>query len=372
MDVGIITIHNHYNYGASLQAYALNNVVRQLGHRCQTVDCDIDPGARRRFFWSRHPGAQLTSLYNGLRTAANRRHERRFLDFIRQHIPLTSTTYASLEQLLEHPPFFDAYITGSDQVWRPSLLDRDIGPAFHLCFASPEKSRLISYAPSFGVSDIPDQYLNRVSEFLNRYHSLSAREVRGQELIAELTGRKAELVLDPTLLLTADDYEAILQPPLVKGKYLLVYPMELGKNLVFLQLVKKVKELTGLPVVCILPLQYDFRWLLMADRVVLDAGPSEFLGYFKNAAIACTNSFHGTAFSILYRKNFLGVPHSNSNSRLHSLLERVGLLDRQLAEVDSRTIANTLDRVIDYKIVLPKLQKHVDLSWEYLKKALAA
>lgn len=371
MHVGIITIHNHYNYGAVLQAYALNHAVRRLGHQCKTIDCNIDPGAGRLAKRAQHPGAQITNLYNLCHWIANMRHDRRFREFISHHIPVSDINYQSIDQIVKDPPQFDAYITGSDQVWRPSYLDQKIGGVFHLCFASPARSRLISYAPSFGVSNIPARYAKEVSEYLMRYHSLSIREKQGQKIIYEFTGRKATHVLDPTLLLSVDEYETILQFPPIAGEYILVYPIELGKNMALLNLVKEVKKQVSLPVVCIFPLVFDFRWLLVADRVLLDAGPQEFLGLFKNASIVCTNSFHGTVFSIKYQKNFLGVPHSSSNSRIYSLLEEVGLLNRQIKDLETQKVKKTLETIIDYNVVIPKLQRSVEHSISFLKNALS-
>ncbi|MFZ5570359.1 MAG: polysaccharide pyruvyl transferase family protein [Thermodesulfobacteriota bacterium] len=370
MRVGIITIHNHNNYGAILQAYALNKIVRRLGHQCKTIDCNIDPGSNRLFRKARHPGERITNLYNLCRWRANKLHTRRFRDFIRQQIPLTEASYDSIERLYADPPKFDAYITGSDQVWRPHYLDQKIGAAFHLNFISPDQSRLISYAPSFGVSRIPEHHAKILGEYLRRYHFLSVRERRAQEIIFELSGRKAEQVVDPTLLLLAEDYEAIVQLPAFTSEYVLVYPMELGKNRAFFNLVNEVKRSTGLPIVCVLPLVFDFRWLMIADRVVLDAGPSEFLGLFKNASIVCTNSFHGTVFSMLYQKNFFGVPHSGTNSRQYSLLETAGLLDRQLEDVSGRAVRDMLKNSIQYSTVNRKLQASIDRSIQFLVDAL--
>lgn len=372
MNVGIITIHNHHNYGAMLQAFALNYAVRQLGHQCQTIDCAIDAGGGRQVKWSKHLGAQITGMYNACRFNANRRHDKRFRNFGKQNIPLTGHSYECLEQLVEDPPYFDAYITGSDQVWRPSLLSRNIGDVFHLCFVSPELSKLISYAPSFGVTHIPEHYRERIGRYLKRYHALSVREKRGQKIIFELTGRKASQVLDPTLLLSSEEYNRILLHPSISDPYILVYPMELGNDMAFLKLVKAVKKKLRLPVVCVFPLNYDFRWLLVADKIILDAGPSEFLGLFRNASFICTNSFHGTAFSILFKKNFLGVPHSSSNSRIHTLLELTGLLGRQLKDIKTQVIEDVLTSRIDYGTVEPKLQASIDHSRSFLKRAIVA
>ena len=370
MKVSIITIHKHHNYGAMLQLFALNQAVYKLGHKCKTIDCNIDPGTGRLIKWSGRPGKTITNFYLLCHRNANERFQQRFLDFSKQYIPLTNIAYETIEQLNTMPPHFDAYITGSDQVWNPSLLDRKIGHAYHLCFASPDHSKLISYAPSFGVDEIPVDQAGEISRYLQRYHNLSIREKRGQEIIFDLTGRKAAHVLDPTLLLSAKEYEPLVAQPPISGEYVLVYPMELGKNQSFLHLVKEVKKQSSLPIVCILPLNFDWRWILVADRIVLDAGPREFLGYFKNASLICTNSFHGTVFSIIFRKNFFGVPHSGTNSRIYSLLEKVGLLDRQLSESNSQKIREVLGNPIEYDKITPCLQDSINFSLEYLKGAL--
>ncbi len=371
MDVGVITIHNHHNYGAVLQAFALNHTIRKLGHDCKTIDCNLDPEKGRRFQWTRYPGALLPNLYIAWHKRAGKRHDRRFRDFIRNKIPLTDVRYDSLKQMTEVPPCFEVYIAGSDQIWRPSMLNKEIGDAYHLSFASPERSRLVAYAPSFGVSEIPDSYKQRITRYLMRYHALSARETRGRELIKELTGKEVEQVLDPTLLLNADDYNQILRPPSMSGEYLLLYPMELGHDLGFFKLVKQVKKYLSLPVVCVLPLQFSYQWLLVADKIILDAGPREFLGLFQNASFVCSNSFHGTVFSIIYRKNFIGFPHSESNIRITSLLEKIGLMDRQVPDHNPAKIKQILDYPIDYDLVTPRLKYHVDHSHGYLERSLS-
>jgi len=371
MEVGIITFHNHFNHGAMLQTFALSNSVQRLGHNCKIIDCNIEHGESRLSQWPRHLGAKICRLYNLFCWQANNRYVQRFHNFSQQHLPLDGTTYETFEQLMAKPPQFDAYITGSDQVWNPGLLDRSIGDAFHLCFASPDTKKLISYAPSFGVSDIPERYTAKIKNYLFRYNAISVREKRGQEIIYELTGRKADHVLDPTLLLSKNEYDLILNPPKINKDYLLVFPMETGKNQGFLHLVKEIKKRVHLPLVCVLPLNFDFRWLLVADKVILDAGPQEFLGLIKHASLICTNSFHGTVFSIIYQKNFLGFPHSTSNSRIHSLLEMLGIINRQINKLDKSTLEDVLDNAIDYDTVTPRLKDNIDRSLSYLNKALS-
>lgn len=371
MNVAITTIHNHLNYGAALQVYALSQTVQRLGHTCKVLDNSIEPGHGRHFSRSRHPGEQIKNLYLAWHWQEGRRFCNRFEDFFDQYIPKTSKKYRSFDELAANPPKFDAYITGSDQVWNPTLLDRQLGAMYHLGFADPKKSRLISYAPSFGVAQIPERYIQQIRSYLLRYHALSVREKRGQEIIQEITGREATHVVDPTLLLTPDAYAPIVEKPSIDGEYLLVYPMEMGPDATFYRLVKTVKKLMGIPVVVVFPLNFHHRWLLLADKIILDAGPKEFLGLIKQASFICTNSFHGTVFSIFFQKNFLGVPHSHTNARIYSLLEKLRLLERHLPTWDEQTVKNMLQQPIDYSAVAPLLDTEAEHSLAYLQKALA-
>jgi hypothetical protein len=372
MDVGVTTIHNHLNYGAALQVYALTKTVQRLGHVCKVIDNDIEPGHGRRYSRSRHPGEHVKNLYMACHHRAGRRFWSRFNDFFQNFIPKTEQKYTTYEELTVSPPVFDAFITGSDQVWNPGLLDRQLGALYHLAFADQEKTRLISYAPSFGVSEISDRYVKRIQNYLLRYHSISVRESRGKEIIKEISGRDAKHVLDPTLLLTPDCYDSIINKPDVDGEYMLVYPMEVGDNFSFYRVVKAVKKLLGIRVVMVFPLSFHHRWMLLADKIVLDAGPKEFLGLIKYASCVCTNSFHGTVFSVLFQKNFLGTPHSRTNARSYSLLEKIGLLDRQLSDWDEQSVQETLNQQISYANVAPLLNTERDQSLSYLQKALSA
>ncbi len=372
MNVGVTTIHNHLNYGAVLQVYALTNTIRRLGHACQVIDNDFEPGHGRTYTRSRHPGEQIKNLYLAWHRRAGHRFCDRFNEFLQQHVPKTDRTYRSFDELATHPPQFDAFITGSDQVWNPGLLGRQLGPLYHLEFADPKKARLVSYAPSFGVDQLPEHAIGHIRSCLLRYHALSVREKRGQEIIREISGRKAAHVVDPTLLLSPEDYAPVTAPPRTVGEYMLVYPMEVGANFSFYHLVKLVKKMLGIPVVVVLPLNFHHRWMLLADRLVLDAGPKEFLGLISNATFVCTNSFHGTVFSILFQKNFLGVPHTRTNARVHSLLDKLNLLDRQLVNWDEQAVKTVLQEAIDYPEVTLRLEAGVKHSLTFLRNALSA
>lgn len=371
MNVGITTTSNVSNYGAMLQTYALNRVVREMGHDCRTIDYVGEPMVGRGLsFCYRWPLVRL-QLIMAARWAENRRWRRRFLEFKRRHIPLTRP-YASIDELRADPPRLDACLTGSDQVWHPLLLERTIGRFYHLDFADPARTRLIAYAPSFGVSQFPENRAGELRAYLQRYHALSAREVEGCRIVAGMTGRDVAHVLDPTLLLAPEQYDAVATPPRIQGPYILVYPMDPGVVDACSRLVAEVQRQFRLPLVYVFQSYFDHTWLDLPGRMELSAGPAEFLGLVRNAAFVCTNSFHATALSVLFNRRFLTVPHSKYNSRILGLLSTLGLDERQLAEVDATTVARALAQPVDWDAVAVRLQARVRQSRRYLEDALRA
>lgn len=294
---------------------------------------------------------------------------RRFEGFITNYLPLTDQSYRSAPELRENPPRFDTYVCGSDQVWHPLLLNRELGLPFLLDFV-PAGSRRVAYAPSFGVQEIPERYRPVMTEHIARFDALSVREIAGQSIVKELANREAEHVLDPTLLLQPDDYLQIVAEPDLKRDYVLVYPMELGIGNAFVRLVKLAREQLKLPFVLVFPGTYSNTWLRFADHVRLDAGPRELLGLIARASFVLTNSFHGTALSVLFGKPFLGVPHSATNTRISSLLQVLELGHRQLVRPEIITENPGLLDPFDYSRAHQLLQVEVERSMAYLRNAL--
>jgi hypothetical protein len=203
---------------------------------------------------------------------------------------------------------------------------------------------------------------------LRKFDFLSVREDTGCKIIKELTGREASLVLDPTLLLPLAEYDKVTVSPVDQKPYILLYPMQCSEELC--RLARNVRDCLKLPIVAVVPINQTPKSFSFADKVVFDAGPSEFLGWIKNATFVCTNSFHGTVFSIIYRRNFLSSPSLVGNTRSHNLLERVGLLSRQLISSDVLKSEDLLFEPINYIPVEIKLKQAIDVSISYLKQAL--
>lgn len=377
--VGILTYHNVYNLGAVLQAFALQRTIQSLGHACKIIDfaSPVHGTAYDLFDFrlSQFSGlrASYGSMIRNLRVLAHLRSHlalrRRFAQFQSRHLTLTSETYHSASEVRTDCPSFDVFVIGSDQVWEPSGLDCGSGTVFYLEFVS--SGRRVAYAPSFGVAEMPLEYHERIAALLNRFDVLSAREDSGCRIIQQLTGREAAHVVDPSLLLRASDYRQVAIAPSQGEPCVLLYPMLSSDRLKVAA--RKASKCLKLPLVAVVPIYYNPQEYAFADRVVFDSGPAEFLGWLNMAAFVCTNSFHGLAFSLIYRKPFLTVPYHvpSFNLRLESLLAKVGLLSRQLTHGQELRPEDSLLGPVDYAPVEARLMGAIDESLNFLKKALA-
>lgn len=328
MKIGIITFHRAVNYGAVLQAYALQHALEGLGAQAEIIDY------RNRYIESCYDPYSLKgnkikalakiALLGGLR----RKKNEAFRSFNQKYMHLSEAVYEDSSQLAGAEKLFDAFITGSDQVWNTDCADFD--PAYFLTFVKDEKKKN-SYAASFGLSEIPKGYEAEYKKRLGGYRHMSVREKQGKALVKELTGRDVPVVLDPTLLLTEKDWSAPAQDVPHKG-YILLYSVLHSDGM--LAYARRLSKETGLPVLYINDKSFenkDFRY-------VRGASPEEFLGYFKNADYVITNSFHGTVFSVIFKRRFLsdidvikdGKPGINERSQ--QLLEALSLTQRILSE----------------------------------------
>ncbi len=373
--VGIITLHHIYNFGAVLQAYALRRVIANLGFQSEIID--FHPEVMRRQYRLFILSRRIAGLKRNWKVLARLKEHlilrKRFYSFFRKQMGLGWRPLATrFQDLSRRVPKYDVYLTGSDMIWNPCFLDanyKEFGRACYLEFVKDDQGRRVAYSSSFGTAEIPDVHREKIASLLNRFHSLSSREEIGCDLIHQLTGRAAEHVLDPTLLLTSNKYDDVAVLPSISEPFILLYPMEPSD--LFCRLARKVRELLKRPLVAVVPHNSNPERFAFADKVVYDAGPAEFLGWMKTASFVCTNSYHGTCFSLVYRKPFLGVPDSGSNMRSVSLLQRFGLTTRQMTHPEELHAAHPLLGPIDYASFEPRLQQAIEQSLDYLKRALA-
>lgn len=368
--IGTITYHKTSNYGGILQAYALQKTLVDMGHVSEIIDYwnpQIRIAAFSRYRRVRH------FVWHGLvkRMLVGIERQKRTEEFRRKYLRLSVRDYSDVETLHSDPPLYDAYITGSDQVWNPSIHNRD--SSYFLTFAPPGKTR-ISYAASFGASQIQNRFVSDYEKWLKQIHYLSTRELEGKQIIEQLTGRDADILLDPTLLLDQEQWRRIAIPYESSKPYILCYYMpgdrEVNKSIT--ELARQVSTLTGWGAICIG--QKEYMRLHPWRRSIFNAGPAEFLGLFQNASFVVTNSFHGTAFSVNYRKPFL-VPINQElppgkalSSRITTLLKTLKLEHRLLPVGERLPVENVLD--MDYQAAATILQQEKQRAIDFLRNAL--
>jgi hypothetical protein len=266
---------------------------------------------------------------------------------------------------------YDAYITGSDQVWNPRINNND--SSWFLTFAPPGKTR-IAYAASFGVSQIPGRLLAEYSSWLGGIHSLSTREFEGQQIIEQLAGRHAEVVLDPTLLLDPEQWREIAVPFKFNRPYLLCYCMPVDKHVTrsIARAARQVSTLMGWDAIWLG--QREYMRLHPWRRGIYNAGPAEFLGLLQDASLIVTNSYHGAALAIDFCKPFYvyanyGEENANrSNSRIATLLKTFRLEGRLLAA--RKDTPQKYDLNLDHQAVASILQEERRRAIDFLRAAL--
>ncbi len=363
MKVGILTFQWFHNYGAMLQAYALQQSVERLGHSVKLINFCTDQSIRanRPFCWNGGGRRALKSVLNMAHYKALKARYERCEAFRNQYLNLTER-FSTEAMLRSAEQGFDAVLCGSDQVWNTNTVD---SPIWVLDFV--KDARRISYAPSFGGNTVRPSSVRVFQENLPKFDSLSCRESDGVKMVKELTGLDAVHVLDPTLIVEPSVWDKLCSSEVIREPYILVYSIE--ESPAFFNLIKSVKQKLKLPVV-LLSKGATINRYPEIDKIVRDAGPRQFLSLFRDASFVCTNSFHGTAYSINFEKPFLTSKHSTQNSRLSSLLALSGLEGRQQTTGLEPLAWPKEQFALDYTDALDRLKPAVERSIAYLKDAL--
>lgn len=345
MKIATITYSWAQNWGAVLQAYALVEYLNSMGHDAKLIDY-------REF--DNKLISTVKSIPDGivdlLTISASKRRILRYNEFREKALKLTEkcNNTAELKKLNKD---FDAFVTGSDQVWNVGL---GVCKDFYLEFADSEKKR-ISYAPSFGVTSIPEEHKKDTIEGINNIQALSVREESGKKIIADLTGREATVVLDPVFLLTKEQWRKVSKSAGQKEKYIFVYPTQITSKLK--SAVKELKKKTGLKVVS--------PFYIPGCKVVKDIGPREFIDYIANAEYVVASSFHATAFSLIFNKKLIVITHNMTGSRTTDLLTRVGMESCIISDVkEVETLRWNYDKCNKL------MEKYINESKGFLDKAL--
>lgn len=379
--IGICACYATKNYGSMLQAFATQFAIEKLGYTSEfirykkkrtIVSCVkqlprlLNSNLMFDKWMAMKKKIQL-SMYPTVKVRDRIRNEK-FAEFAERYYRNFSEEYYGYDALKQAANKYSSVIVGSDQLWTPGGLPTNF---YNLMFV-PENVNKVSYATSFGVSNIPWYQTRRTCEYLKRIDYLSVREIRGAEIIRELVGRNAKVVADPTLLLTMQEWnETIPTKEVTDLPYIFCY--FLGENESHREIAEELSRKTGLQIVTT-PFLDSFvkRDLTFGNEQRLDIGPDDFVNLIRNAEYVLTDSFHGTVFSLLYHKQFLTFPRfsegtQSRNSRIDSILYLTGLEKRRF----NKYVMEEIQEPIDYAAVDQNIQILRQDSYEFLSKALS-
>lgn len=369
MKVAILTFWTGLdNYGQTLQSYALQYFLRRKGYDAYVVRYQAHLKKDLQW-WIRIPFKIVKYVYwfffqrekfniystsrrqNKIVRMENDIHPRNFEKFKDKYISFSKESYDRYS-LFKRPPEADVYIAGSDQIW--SWLD----PGFYLQFA-PKGKKCIAYAPSFGGMKLNDRSRKVLKSYLRRFSVLAMRERDGVDLCKSVGREDAFLVLDPTLLLSSGDYSSISVPVKQTTDYLFLYL--LGNDMNF-----DISSVYDWADKHHLTVKYVASQGKMDNYEKIYPNVDEWLGLILGAKYVVTNSFHGTAFSVIMNKKFLTIPlcgaFSRMNGRVVDLLDKLGLCNRIYSgDIDVLSLPIVYD---DINNLLSIERNHISLSFD--------
>ena len=369
--VGILTFHNARNYGANLQALALQRKLTVMG--IDNVIIDYEPKYIEDSFglvvvdlWRKAERTVKGRLKFFLSTALHLPwrmvREANFRLFGDRHYRLTTRVYYRRQVLAPLMPLEKCHtvLFGSDQIWNSRLSHGLDSNFFGKDF--PEDTVKASYAASIGPAQLEEGQQPLMEQYLTCLDHISVREASAARLLQTMTEKPITTVCDPTLLLETEEWEKLCKPINVRGNYICVYVLEINERLI--SLVNALANKEGLPVVFFdLKNRYGCK---AYSRYTAD--PLEFISYLKNAKYVVTNSFHGTVFSIIFRKQFLCITNHSNPGRAEQLLKDLRLEDRLVHDAADLAVA---DLPVDYSYAREFIAAERAKAEEYLKKVTA-
>lgn len=364
MIVKTITCHDVYNVGAGLQAYALSEYLRELGNNVEIIDYKPDylsnhfplwghvnpvfdkPIVRELYCFAKLPGR--IKQYKS-------RRKKEFDSFKKDYLKCTQR-YSSFDELKNNPPKADIIFAGSDQIWN-TFFQNGKDASFYLDFV-PQGTIRAAYAGSFATDELAPEWKNQVKEWLSKMDYISVRESSGLNILNDIGITNATQVLDPVFLLDKSHWETICENLDLNEKYLLFYDFDnseqAGKK------AKKIAKEKGLKIYSLLQNPY-------ADRCFENYGPRAFVTLVKNAEFVFSNSFHATAFSLIFEKQFTVFNRNEKiNTRMRDIVTIMGIENHLITNDFNAKINN-----IDYSIVSKIRDKNIKLSKAYLDKVLS-
>jgi len=385
MKIGLLNFYFANNYGATLQCYALYTTLRKMGNEVDIIDYrfgemleayHMPSGAIKRTFL-RLSSEKKNPVY--CLKLANRLFKyyswyflhwkslikmKNFNKFINKEFSETFQHYKNYSELVNNPPICECYIAGSDQIWNTDNLGGKLDNSFFLEFGPPNTKRII-YGASCGMNVLSEEYIEDILSHCKNIQFISVRE---DSLLKQLTGKTKELkiykVCDPVFLLDKHEWNIVRVPTIsVRKKYIVLYILNQVNNLQ--NIIKHLKTYYKNFVIC--DISYRKNNVRGIDYWDGGCGPGHFLDYIGNAELIITDSFHGTAFSIIYQKSFISLIRADTGVRVLELLSKFNLTNRIYNP------AQTMEHyasAINYSYVEKRIIEEKEHSLEYLYNSL--
>lgn len=365
-----ITFHSSYNFGSSLQAYALQEYIKKISesHDEEIIYkiINLRTKIQRNMYNYRINSTGLKRYLKKIVYGKKlQKKEELFEKFIKEYLQLTDKEYKDVKELQDEEINADYYISGSDQIWNINALD--FNWSYFLDFV--KKGKKISYATSLGPkkNTIRIEEEEKLKKYLNEYDEISVREEESYKKVQKyLNVEKCNINVDPTILLTKKEWEKLLEKQnKINKDYILFYTLKMSKSR--MKFLKAISKKLKMPIVVLNPAcTYDIMGGFIKRY---DSGPIEFLNYIKHAKLIVSSSFHGTVFSIIFNKPFYAID-GISDFRISTLLKKTGLENRSISLTDNleeklRDIYN-----IDFNLANKVIEEERDKSRKYLMKAL--
>lgn len=366
--IGVLTFHASYNFGSNLQAYALQEYVKKImNNNVEYEIINFRTDKQIQLYTSFLEKKGLVNFIKRIifiREIKNIKLKKIYYEkFISEKLNVTNRI-ANISELKKNCSKYDYLLVGSDQIWNTSAFDFDW--SYFLDFVKNKKK--LSYAASFGPLKMnwSKEETERIRKSLNDFSFISVREEGSYENVLKLTNKKADINIDPTLLLKKEEWIDVIKNSkcqIPKNDYILLYNLK-GKE--YVKLAKKISKTLNIPVV--VPLFGNRLEIMYGFKKIYATGPIEFLDLIKNSKLVLSSSFHGTLFSIIFNKPFFSL-NGDKDFRISNILKTLKLEDRTININDYKEkSSNSFD--IDFSCANEELEKQRNKSKEYLLKAL--
>lgn len=381
MNIALLTFHSENNYGAVLQTYALKSFLEYYGN--VTILNYLNPLSSVSSVFSSLDITEQVVLENcySLLYSLDCTFKSfiqpitrmdKFRTFVNHMCP--QNTLVTIQELYDSEGYkdYDVYISGSDQIWNPMLTGMD--PVFFLDFVTNNKAKKISYASSTGGYCFSRAEAVSLTRFLKSFDHISVREQDSAMFLSRLLGRKVYCTLDPVFLLSKQEWVEKLRLMENPEPFVLVYNMSANKK--YFEIAESLAREIGCGLANI-PNWHTIgsikEYKKYVDIFHIDAGPTDFLNLLLNAQFVITDSFHGTAFSLLFEKPFLSIVPRRSPGRIINILRKLDLTERVVTELEhdcSETIVKKALREIPFNRIKGRLESLRFQSIEFLNQGL--